>query len=162
MPSEVLTDVEARADAGFLKTCDIVRTNGDCRVTYAISNPLASVVAAQRALDYLAAEYPEDSRIPLSVDRVVEEGSVVCGGKPMMYISGSLAALARLETPFAQRLGFACASAWNAFAMCRALPRTSFVATDAPYCAGDDMQLLAAYGASVGSDRKRTRLNSSQ
>src|SRR3546814_14124861 len=68
----------------------------------------------------------------------------------MMYISGSLAALARLETPFAQRLGFACASAWNAFAMCRALPRTSFVATDAPYCAGDDMQLLAAYGARVG------------
>src|SRR3546814_11157959 len=98
MPSEVLTDVEARADAGFLKTCDIVRTNGDCRVTYAISNPLDSVVAAQRALDYLAAEYPEDSRIPLSVDRVVEEGSVVCGGKPLMYISGSLAALARLET----------------------------------------------------------------
>src|SRR3546814_15701780 len=73
----------------------------------------------------------------------------------MMYISGSLAALARLETPFAQRLGFACASAWNAFAMCRALPRTSFVATDAPYCAGDDMQLLAAYGASVGSRTAR-------
>src|SRR3546814_6570131 len=91
MPSEVLTDVEARADAGFLKTCDIVRTNGDCRVTYAISNPLDSVVAAQRALDYLAAEYPVASRIPLSVDRVVEEGSVVCGGKPMMYISGRLA-----------------------------------------------------------------------
>src|SRR3546814_20988746 len=36
-----------------------------------------------------------------------------------------------------------------------ALPRTSFVATDAPYCAGDDMQLLAAYGASVGSRTAR-------
>src|SRR3546814_16752889 len=113
MPSEVLTDVEARADAGFLKTCDIVRTNGDCRVTYAISNPLDSVVAAQRALDYLAAAYPEDSRLPLSVARALAEGSVACCCKPMICLSGRLAALARLETPFAHRLGFACASAWN-------------------------------------------------
>src|SRR3546814_10660917 len=125
MPSEVLTDVEARADAGFLKTCDIVRTNGDCRVTYAISNPLDSVVAAQRAQDYLSAEYPEESSIPLPGDRVGEEGSVVGVAKPRMYTSGSLAAQARLATPHDQRLGFALASAWNAFAMRRDLPRTS-------------------------------------
>lgn len=155
MPSDLLTTADARADAGHLKTCGVIQASGDCRVTYAITNPVDCLVAAERALDYLNQAYPTNCKIPLVIERVAEEGALVPAGKPLLYVTGSLVVLTRLQTAFVQQLGFACVAARNAFAMCRALPRTSFVAIDAPFCTGDDMQVLAGYGASVGSRTAR-------
>jgi nicotinate phosphoribosyltransferase len=79
------------------------------------------------------------------------EGSWVGAGEPLVYITGSLKALADLETLVLQKIGAACVAAHNAFQMCVALPKTSFLAMDARHCAGAEMQEIMAYAAAVGS-----------
>ena len=143
--------VAERADAYFLKTAAIVEDLGDARVTYAVFLRSDAVVALDRAIDFLREVYPPDAAIPLEISRPVPEGAVLASGKPMLYVTGSLVALSPIETLLLQRVGFPCVSAFNAFAMCRALPETEFMAMEARHTSGDDMHLAASYGASVGS-----------
>jgi nicotinate phosphoribosyltransferase len=143
--------VALRTDAYFAKTAEIVAANGDVRVTYAVFLRTDCVVAIDRALDFLAEAYPQDAAIPLDVTRVAPEGAVLASGKPMAYVAGSLVALSPLETLLLQRIGFSCVSAFNAYAMCRALPEAEFLAMEARHTSGDDMHLACSYGAAVGS-----------
>jgi nicotinate phosphoribosyltransferase len=145
-------DVEARTDAYFLKTQQIVQSKGDCRATYAVFMRTDVVVAVQRAIDFIKASYPADCGIPLEIKRMAQEGSVVPSGKPILYIIGSMAELAPMETLFLQRIGFSCVAAFNAYQSCAALPKSAFIAMDARHCAGDEMHLMGEYGASVGSE----------
>jgi nicotinate phosphoribosyltransferase len=79
------------------------------------------------------------------------EGELVGAGEPLAYLTGSLEHLVDLETLYLQKLGPACVAAYNAYAMCRELPRVAFLAMDARHSAGAEMAEMMAYAASVGS-----------
>jgi len=89
--------------------------------------------------------------VAIDCETMFAEGDWVGAGEPLVYISGSFAALVDLETLLLQRLGPACVAAHNAYQMCMALPRTRFLAMEARHCAGFAMQEMMAFAAAVGS-----------
>ena len=93
----------------------------------------------------------------IKIDMAYSEGAWVGAGEPMCYITGPFSVLVDLETILLQRLGAACVAAYNAFNMCVELPEVSFLAMDARHCAGSEMAELMAYGASVGSEKARSK-----
>ena len=74
-------------------------------------------------------------------------------------MTGPLFHIVDLETVLLQKLGPACVAAYNASAMCADLPKVAFLAMDARHCAGAEMADMMAYGASVGSERARRKVN---
>jgi nicotinate phosphoribosyltransferase len=56
---------------------------------------------------------------------------------------------------FLQKIGFPCVAANNAYEMCRAMPNSEFLDMHARHASGADMNLLGAYGASIGSQAAR-------
>jgi nicotinate phosphoribosyltransferase len=50
-----------------------------------------------------------------------------------------------------QKIGFPCVSANNAYEMCRAMPSAAFMDMHARHGSGAEMNILASYGAAVGS-----------
>ena len=123
---------------------------GDRRVTYAVFLRRPVISAPRLMLDWLtmvaAARGTE-----FVLDVTHPEGAWVGAGEPLVYITGSMAQLADLETIFLQKLGSVCVAAHNAYQMCLALPGVDFLAMEARHCAGAEMQEMMAYGASVGS-----------
>jgi nicotinate phosphoribosyltransferase len=106
------------------------------------------VISAPRfAIDWLRAVRGAD----ITIEVMHQEGAAVGAGDPILYLSGSFAALAELETLYLQKLGPPCVAAWNAWAMCLELPQVAFLAMDARHCAGTEMAEMMAYAASVGS-----------
>jgi nicotinate phosphoribosyltransferase len=71
--------------------------------------------------------------------------------KPIFTYTGSFAALVELETLILRRVGTACVSAYNAYKMATDLPKVAFIDMHARHACGDDLSILAAYGAAVGS-----------
>ena len=141
--------IRGRTDAYFNRTRLIVERFGDARVTYAIflRRPvIAACGLARRFLD----EVEEIRGVRFAVEETHGEGDWVGAGEPLLYLSGSFAALADLETLLLQKVGPASVAAHNAYQMCLALPQAQFLAMDARHCAGAEMQELMAYGASVG------------
>ena len=148
-------DQPSLTDSYFLRTKAVVGRNGEAQVTYAIfmrrpvlSAPKLALTWLQAMLDHRGAEYQIELSHP--------EGSWVGAGEPILYITGPLSELVDLETIFLQRIGSASVAAYNAHAMCSALPNVAFLAMDARHCAGTDMAELMAYGASVGSMAAKT------
>lgn len=140
----------ALTDSYFLRTKSVVERIGDAEVTYAVfmrrpvlSAPKLALDWVSAMLDHRGANYNIDLRHP--------EGSWVGAGDPIVFLSGQLSQLVDLETVLLQRIGAASVAAYNAHAMCSALPKVSFLAMDARHCAGTEMTELMAYGASVGS-----------
>ncbi|HVE23443.1 MAG TPA: nicotinate phosphoribosyltransferase [Acidocella sp.] len=144
------TDIAAHADAYFNRTRAIVTRFGDCRVTYAVFLRRPVVCAPALMVDWLEAVAKERGET-FDIDLVHAEGSWVGAGEPLVYITGSFAALANLETIILQKIGAACVAAHNAFQMCMALPKAAFLAMEARHCAGAEMQEIMAYAAAVGS-----------
>jgi nicotinate phosphoribosyltransferase len=72
-----------------------------------------------------------------------------------MEITGSMQRLSECETLLLQKIGFPCVSANNAYEMCRAIPYAAFMDMHARHGSGADMNILAAYGAMVGSAAAR-------
>ena len=143
-------DIAARTDVYFKRTRAIVERFGDARVTYAIFLRRPVVSAPRLMLDWLRAVMAERAA-PVEVELMHKEGSWVGAGDPILYITGSFAHLADLETLLLQKLGAACVAAHNAYQMCLELPQVAFLAMEARHCAGAEMQELMAYAASVGS-----------
>ena len=148
-------DQPSLTDSYFLRTKAVVGRNGDAQVTYAIfmrrpvlSAPKLALTWLKSMLDHRGADYQIELSHP--------EGSWVGAGEPILYITGPLSELVDLETIFLQRIGSASVAAYNAHAMCSALPNVAFLAMDARHCAGTDMAELMAYGASVGSMAAKT------
>ena len=148
-------DQPSLTDSYFLRTKAVVGRNGEAQVTYAIfmrrpvlSAPKLALTWLQSMLDHRGADYQIELSHP--------EGSWVGAGEPILYITGPLSELVDLETIFLQRIGSASVAAYNAHAMCSALPNVAFLAMDARHCAGTDMAELMAYGASVGSMAAKT------
>ncbi len=142
--------IAARTDAYFSRTRAIVERFGDCRVTYALflRRP---VIAAHRLMTDWLAQAAAARQTDIACEARFEEGDWVGAGEPLLYVTGSFAALAELETMLLQKLGPACVAAHNAYQMCLALPDARFLAMEARHCAGFEMQEMMEYAASVGS-----------
>lgn len=143
-------EIAGRTDSYFNRTRRIVEKFGDARVTYAVFLRRPVVSAPRLALDFIEAT-SRMRGVPFEIDLKYSEGQWVGAGDPLFYLTGSFAALADLETLYLQKLGPACVAAHNAYEMCLEMPGTSFLAMEARHCAGEEMQQMMAYAASVGS-----------
>ncbi|MCQ8277216.1 nicotinate phosphoribosyltransferase [Acetobacteraceae bacterium KSS8] len=144
-------DIAARTDAYFNRTRAIVTRFGDARVTYALFLRRPVIAAHGLMLDWLRAVAGARG-LEIDCECRFAEGDWVGAGEPLLYVTGSFAGLADLETLLLQRLGSVCVAAHNAYQMCLALPGTRFLAMEARHCAGFDMQEMMAYAAAVGSE----------
>lgn len=154
-PSE--DEIARFTDKYFVRTRRIVEHFGDCRVTYAVFMRRPVLFAPRLALDWLR-EILARRGAEVDIRPMFEEGGWVGAGEPMLYLEGSFAHLADLETILLQKLGPTCVAAFNAYAMCVDLPRVGFLAMDARHCAGAEMAEMMAYAASVGSAEARRRV----
>ena len=143
-------DVNARTDAYFNRTRDIIARFGDRRVTYAVFLRRPVISAPRLMVDWLRSVAVEQG-FAIDLDLTHPEGSWVGSGEPLAYITGSFQHLSNCETIFLQKLGACCVAAHNAYQMCSALPQVGFLAMDARHCAGAEMQDMMGYAASVGS-----------
>lgn len=150
LPHPDAADVPHYTDAYFSKSKAVVEQFGDMPVTYAVFMRRPVVSAARLTVEWLRAVAVARGAA-FDIEERYEEGVSVGAGDPLLYISGPLRHLIDLETLYLQKLGSACVAAYNARAMCMALPDTGFLAMDARHCAGTDMAEIMAYAASVGS-----------
>ncbi|KXV33239.1 nicotinate phosphoribosyltransferase [Gluconobacter thailandicus] len=142
--------IEARTDAYFGRTRQIVEHFGDSRVTYAVFIRRPVIAACGIAVTWLR-NVAKEQGFDLQVREVYEEGQWVGAGEPILYLTGPFSRLAPLETLLLQRLGACCVAAHNAYQMAMALPDVSFLAMEARHCAGFEMQEQMGYAAAVGS-----------
>jgi nicotinate phosphoribosyltransferase len=142
--------IASQTDKYFTNTSRIVAAHGDCQVTFAVFMR-RRVVAALEPTIRLIRHFVPDVRIR----RFYEEGDVVPSESKMLEITGSMARLSEVETLLLQKTGFPCVSANNAYEMCRALPNAAFMDMHARHASGAEMNILAAYGAAVGSAAAR-------
>ena len=142
--------IASQTDKDFTNTSRIVAAHGDSQVTFAVFMR-RRVVAALEPTIRLIRHFVPDVRIR----RFYEEGDVVPSESKMLEITGSMARLSEVETLLLQKTGFPCVSANNAYEMCRALPNAAFMDMHARHASGAEMNILAAYGAAVGSAAAR-------
>jgi nicotinate phosphoribosyltransferase len=138
--------ISAQTDKYFTNTSRIVDAHGDQTVTFAVFMR-RRVVAALEPSIRLVNRFVPDAKIK----RFVEEGEVVPSEHKLMEITGSMKRLSEIETLLLQKTGFPCVSANNAYEMCRAIPSAGFMDMHARHGSGAEMNILAAYGAMVGS-----------
>ena len=147
-------DIASRTDSYFDRTRQVVARFGDKRVTYAVFLRRPVISAPRLMVDWLE-QVAGDRATRFDVEVMYEEGAWVGAGEPIVYLTGSFEQLSDLETIFLQKLGPASVAAHNAYQMCLALPKVSFLAMEARHCAGAEMQEMMAYAASVGSGAAR-------
>ena len=139
--------IEAQTDKYFTNTSRIVAAHGDADVTFAVFMRRRVVAALEPAIRLTQKLVPG-----VRIKRFVEEGEVVPSERKLMEISGSMQKLSECETLLLQKIGFPCVSANNAYEMCRAIPYAAFMDMHARHGSGADMNIIAAYGAMVGSE----------
>lgn len=136
----------AQTDKYFTNTSRIVEANGDTVVTFAIFMRRRVVAALEPAIRLTRALVPD-----VQIKRLVDEGEVVPSERKLMEITGSMQRLSEVETILLQKVGFPCVCANNAYEMCLAMPDSAFMDMHARHASGAEMNILAAYGAMVGS-----------
>ena len=137
-------------DKYFTNTSEIVAGEKEAEVTYAIFLRRRAIAALEPAIRLIRALVPD-----AEITRFFDEGEVVPAQSKMLEITGSMSKLSEVETLMLQKVGFPCISARNAHAMCMAVPYASFMDMHARHGTGAEMNLLAAYGAAIGSDSAR-------
>ncbi len=147
-------DVALYTDTYFRKSKATVGKFGDVDVTYAVFMRRPVVCCPRLAVDWIES-IARERGVTFEIELRRKEGEWIGAGEPLLYLSGPLYHLVDLETLYLQKLGAACAAAYNAFEMCKALPNAAFLAMDARHCAGADMAEMMAYAASVGSEAAR-------
>jgi nicotinate phosphoribosyltransferase len=157
MPVAAMRSDETIADHTdhyFKRTKALVERYGDKRATYAVFMRRPVLFTPKLMVEGLEAA-AEQRGVKFDIELRYDEGAWAGAGEPLAYISGSLAHLVDLETLYLQRLGAPCVAAYNAYVMCRDLPKVAFIAMDARHCAGPEMADMMAYAASVGSKAAR-------
>lgn len=152
------SQVARYTDAYFRKSKATVGKFGDVDVTYAIFMRRPVVCCPRLAIDWIES-IARERGVTFDIELRRKEGEWIGAGEPLLYLSGPLYHLVDLETLYLQKLGAACAAAYNAYEMCKALPNVAFLAMDARHCAGADMAEMMAYAASVGSEAARRDVN---
>jgi len=138
--------IEAQTDKYFTNTSRIVSAHGDAQVTFAVFMRRRVVAALEPTIRLIRRFVPD-----VTIKRFYQEGDIVPSESKMMEITGSMAKLSEIETLLLQKTGFPCVSANNAYEMCRAIPSAGFMDMHARHGSGAEMNILAAYGAAVGS-----------
>lgn len=138
--------IETQTDKYFTNTSRIVAANGDSRVTFAVFMRRRVVSALEPAIRLIRHFVPD-----VEIRRFYSEGDIVPSESKMLEITGSMAKLSEIETLMLQKIGFPCVCANNAYEMCRAIPGAAFMDMHARHGSGAEMNILAAYGAAVGS-----------
>ena len=147
---EAAGPIEAQTDKYFTNTSRIVAENGDVEVTFAVFMRRRVVAALEPVIRLVNHFVPE-----AKVTRFVGEGEIVPSERKLMEITGSMKKLSEIETLLLQKTGFPCVAANNAYEMCLAIPSASFMDMHARHGSGAEMNILAAYGAKVGSKAAR-------
>ena len=138
--------IASQTDKYFTNTSRIVAAHGDAEVTFAIFMRRRVVAALEPTIRLVKRFVPE-----ARTKRFYQEGDIVPSESKMLEITGSMARLSEIETLLLQKTGFPCVSANNAYEMCRAMPGAGFMDMHARHGSGAEMNILAAYGAAVGS-----------
>jgi nicotinate phosphoribosyltransferase len=139
--------IASQTDKYFTNTSRIVGANGDAEVTFAVFMRRRVVAALEPAIRLVKRLVPD-----VKITRFVSEGEVVPSERKLMEITGSMQKLSECETLYLQKIGFPCVSANNAYEMCRAIPYAAFMDMHARHGSGADMNIVASYGAMVGSE----------
>ncbi len=139
--------VSQMTDKYFTNTRLVVEANGDVDVTYAVFLRRRCIAALEPAERLIMKLVPQ-----ARVTRFFKEGDIVPAERKLMEVRGPMSKLSEVETLLLQKTGFPSVSAANAYEMCMALPGASFIDMHARHGSGIDMNMLAAYGASVGSE----------
>lgn len=142
--------LDAQTDKYFTNTSRIVAAHGDTEVTFAVFMRRRVVAALEPAIRLARALVPD-----VKIRRLVQEGEVVPSERKLMEITGSMKKLSEVETVLLQKIGFPCVCANNAYEMCLAMPESGFMDMHARHASGAEMNILAAYGAMVGSNAAR-------
>jgi nicotinate phosphoribosyltransferase len=142
--------IDAQTDKYFTNTSRIVKANGDAEVTFAVFMRRRVVAALEPTIRIINRLAPGTR-----VKRFFNEGDLVPSEMKMMEITGSMAKLSEIETLLLQKTGIPCVSANNAYEMCRAIPTAGFMDMHARHASGAEMNILAAYGAAIGSEAAR-------
>ena len=142
--------IPGQTDKYFTNTSRIVAANGDSRVTFAVFMRRRVVAALEPAIRLIRHFVPD-----VEIRRFFAEGDIVPSESKMLEITGSMKKLSEIETLMLQKIGFPCVSANNAYEMCRAIPSAAFMDMHARHGSGAEMNILAAYGAAVGSAAAR-------
>jgi nicotinate phosphoribosyltransferase len=144
--------VASLTDKYFSHSRQIVEKVGDCEVIYAIflrRRVIAALEPAKRLVKRLAPN--------AEVKAYFEDGAIVPSETKIMEIRGPYSELSEVETLVLQKIGVPCVCANNAYEMCRAMPGSAFLDMHARHASGPEMNLLAAYGASVGSEAAKVK-----
>ena len=149
--------IKNNTDHYFRKTKEIIKKNKDISVTYAIFMRRPVLFCPKIALKWFK-EVEKNRKTKFKITLCNKEGDWVGAGEPLMYITGPFSNLVDLETIYLQLIGPSSVAAYNAYIMCRDMPKTSFLAMDARHCAGASMHDLMAYGASVGSNKAKKKI----
>ena len=142
--------VAAQTDKYFTNTSRIVEGHGDSRVTFAVFMRRRVVAALEPTIRLIRHFVPN-----VEIKRYYEEGDIVPSESKFLEVTGSMARLSEVETLLLQKIGFPCVCANNAYEMCRAMPDAAFMDMHARHGSGAEMNILAAYGAAVGSAAAR-------
>lgn len=142
--------IESTTDKYFTNTRRIVDSNRSVTASYAVFMRRRIIAALEPAKRLLARYVPE-----AEVSTYYAEGALVPSEKKLLKIDVPFARMSEAETLLLQKVGFPCVCANNAFEMCRAVPYAAFIDMHARHASGAEMNLLAAYGAAVGSDAAR-------
>ena len=142
--------LSAITDKYFTHTSQIVAAHNEAQVTYAVFLRRRSIAALEPAMRLIKALVPE-----AKIKRFFDEGAKVPAEVKMLEISGPMSKLSEIETLMLQKIGFPCICARNAHAMCVAVPGAGFMDMHARHGSGAEMNLLAAYGAAIGSEAAR-------
>ena len=138
--------LSSQTDKYFTNTSRIVGAHGDSEVTFAVFMRRRVVAALEPAIRMARALVPN-----VKIRRLAAEGEVVPSERKLMEITGSMKDLSEVETLMLQKIGFPCVAANNAYEMCRAIPDAAFMDMHARHASGAEMNILASYGAAVGS-----------
>jgi nicotinate phosphoribosyltransferase len=152
-------DIPRVTDSYFTRSREIAAKYGDKRVTYAVFMRRPVIFAPKLMVDWLE-EIARARRVTFEIEPQYREGEWAGAGEPLIYITGPLTRLVDLETIYLQKLGATCVAAYNAYSMCRDLPKVAFLAFDARHCAGQEMAEMMAYAAAVGSRAARDEAGS--
>ena len=142
--------VAEQTDKYFTNTSRIVRAKSDSEVTFAVFMRRRVVAALEPTIRIIKRLAPGTR-----IKRFFNEGDLVPSEMKMLEITGSMADLSEIETLLLQKTGIPCVAANNAYEMCRAIPTAAFMDMHARHASGAEMNILAAYGASVGSEAAR-------
>lgn len=137
-------------DKYFSHTRRIVEANGDCDAVYAVFMR-RRVIGALEAVERLLARLVPEAEIT----RLFDDGDLVPSESKILEVRGPYSKLSEVETLLLQKVGLPCVCANNAYEMCRALPYAGFLDMHGRHGSGPEMNLLAAFGASVGSRAAR-------